>query len=73
VNTLVQPVAYTVRDCASALRCSERTIHRLVKSGTLAPVIRIGRLLRIPAESLRRFVERPGHQEQTTAALAGMR
>lgn len=56
MTTLAQPLAYTVRDCASALRCSERTIRRAIGAGKLR-VVRVGRLVRVPVESLRQFME----------------
>jgi len=62
MSTLVQPLAYTIRECAEALRISERTVRRAISAGNLQ-AIRVGRLVRVPAESLRRFVERAGQQE----------
>jgi excisionase family DNA binding protein len=56
VNALPQAIAYTVRDCASALRCSERTIRRAIAAGKLRS-LRVGRLVRVTADSLRHFVE----------------
>lgn len=54
-----EPLAYTVRECASALRVSERTVHRLIRSGALGAV-RISRCVRVPAVALTQFLERGG-------------
>jgi len=62
-------VAYTVREIASALRLSERTVHRLIKSGVLRAV-RISRCVRVPAESLQQFVERAAQAESREAKNA---
>ena len=56
MSTLVQPLAYTIRECAEALRISERTVRRAIATGGLQ-ALRVGRLVRVPAESLRAFVE----------------
>ena len=56
MNTLVQPIAYSIRDCAAALQVSERTIRRAINAGKLQ-AIRIGRIVRVSSESLRQFVE----------------
>ena len=42
---------HTRRDAAERMRCSERTIDRLVKSGRLRTV-KLGRLTRIPDSAL---------------------
>lgn len=63
-STLAQPIAYTIRECAEALRISERTVRRAIAAGKLQ-VIRVGRLVRVPAESLRQFVERLGQREDS--------
>lgn len=55
-STLPQPLAYTDADVASLLHVSKRTVYRLRKSGALR-AIRVGRCVRIPAESLRQFME----------------
>jgi len=52
-----QPLAYTDADVASLLRVSKRTVYRLRKSGQLRAV-RIGRAVRVPADSLAHFLER---------------
>jgi excisionase family DNA binding protein len=56
VNTSVQPIAYSIRDCAAALQVSERTIRRAIAAGKLQ-AIHIGRLVRVSSESLQQFVE----------------
>lgn len=62
MSTLVQPLAYTIPECAEALRISERTVRRTIAARKLQ-IIRVGRLVRVPAESLRQFVERAGRRE----------
>jgi excisionase family DNA binding protein len=64
MSAFVQPLAYTVRECAEALRISERTVRRAIAAGKLQ-AIRVGRLVRVPAESLQRFVERAGQREES--------
>lgn len=51
------PLAYTDAEVSSLLRVSKRTVYRLRKSGALR-AIRIGRAVRIPADSLAQFLER---------------
>ena len=55
VNTQSEPLAYTIRELARAVRCSERTIRRAISSGQLN-VVRIGRCVRVPRESVTRFL-----------------
>jgi excisionase family DNA binding protein len=57
VTAPVQPLAYTDADVASLLRVSKRTVYRLRKSGELRAV-RIGRAVRVPADSLACFLDR---------------
>jgi excisionase family DNA binding protein len=71
VSTLIQPLAYTIRECAEALRISERTVRRAIATGKLR-AIRVGRLVRVPAASLRQFVERGGQARQEELAEAGL-
>lgn len=61
MSIVAQPLAYTVGECADALRVSKRTIRRAIAAGKLR-VIRVGRLVRVPAESLRQFMEGEGAQ-----------
>jgi excisionase family DNA binding protein len=49
------PLAYTVSEVAEALRVSERTIRRAIAAGQLQS-IRVGRCVRVPAESIQQFV-----------------
>jgi excisionase family DNA binding protein len=52
-----QPVlAYTIAECADALKVSQRSIRRAIAAGRLN-VMRWGRIVRVPTESLQRFVE----------------
>jgi excisionase family DNA binding protein len=53
------PLAYSDVDVAFLLHVSKRTVYRLRKSGALR-AIRIGRAVRIPADSLAQFLERAG-------------
>jgi excisionase family DNA binding protein len=52
-----QPLAYTDAEVGSLLHLSKRTVYRLRKSGVLR-AIRIGRAVRIPADSLAQFLKR---------------
>jgi excisionase family DNA binding protein len=52
MSTALEPMAYTIREAAQAVRLSERTIRRAISSGKLQAV-RIGRAVRVPRESLR--------------------
>jgi len=55
MSTPALPLAYTIRACAAAVQCSERTIRRAIASGRLHSV-RIGRAVRIPSWSLAQFL-----------------
>ena len=55
MNSMGSPLAYTIRECANALRLSERTVHRLIKSGSLTSV-RIGRAVRISTHEVERLI-----------------
>jgi excisionase family DNA binding protein len=41
----------TVKEYAEAVRCSRVLVYRLIRAGRL-PVLRVGRLVRIPASAL---------------------
>jgi excisionase family DNA binding protein len=58
-NAQPEPLAYTIRELAHAVRCSERTIRRAISSGQLN-VVRIGRCVRVPRESLKDFLSTNG-------------
>src|SRR5262245_42128046 len=48
-----QPARYvTPEELAGPLRCSLRTIYRLAESDPTVPVLRLGRLVRFPRETL---------------------
>lgn len=51
-----QPLTYTMAETAQALRVSKRTIARMIASGKLQAIC-IGRLVRVPAASLRQLVD----------------
>lgn len=46
---------WSIPQTAESLSVSVRTIHRLVDAGTL-PVVRVGRLVRIPAQAVREWI-----------------
>ena len=54
---MTAPLLLTLERAAEALAISARSVRRLIDAGELAPV-RIGRSLRISADSLRRYVDR---------------
>lgn len=47
----------TTKEAADALSVSERTVRYLIANGELAPVVRIGRSVRVPVATLRKYVE----------------
>jgi excisionase family DNA binding protein len=49
---------YRVSEVAEMLAVSEKLIWKLIAQRELLDVVRIGRSVRIPAESLQRIVER---------------
>ena len=55
---MTERVLLRTREAAEALAVSEREIRYLVARGELAPVVRIGRALRIPVATVRSFAER---------------
>jgi excisionase family DNA binding protein len=59
MSPIPQPLAFTVSECAAALRVSQRTIRRAIAARKLQ-AIHVGRLVRVPAESLQQFMERGG-------------
>lgn len=46
---------HTVEEASELLACSVKTTRRLIEAGAL-PVVRIGRLVRVHPEDLRRFI-----------------
>lgn len=54
---MTEAILATITDAAMALAVSERTVRYLIARGELAPVIHIGRSVRIPVETLRAFVD----------------
>ena len=54
---MTAPLLLTLERAAETLAISARSVRRLIDAGELAP-IRIGRSLRISAESLRGYVDR---------------
>ena len=58
-NAQQEPLAYTIRECATSIQVSERTTRRAIASGQLS-VVRIGRCVRVPRESLKNFLSTHG-------------
>jgi excisionase family DNA binding protein len=50
-NTEREPSAYTIEEVAHLTRLSARTVRRAISSGKLQ-VVRVGRAVRVPRESL---------------------
>jgi excisionase family DNA binding protein len=50
------PLLLTHAECAQVLRCSKRTVRRLVASGTLGEVRAAGMNPRVPRAELERFI-----------------
>lgn len=76
---------FTDRQLADALGIGRRTVHRWVDDGILPPPVHFGRLVRWPADDLRKAVERlraarvrpsrrgrPSRQEEATARRLGI-
>lgn len=62
MSTLGPPLAYTIRECADALRVSERTVRRAISSGRLNAVRITSRAVRVRAADLEEFVRRNAMQ-----------
>lgn len=52
-------LAYSMRECAEAIRVSERSVWSLVKSGRLAS-FKVGRSVRISRHAIESFIEHGG-------------
>jgi excisionase family DNA binding protein len=52
----LRPMLLTVKDLEAELQLGRTRTYELVRSGKI-PVLRIGRVVRIPREALRRWVE----------------
>ena len=52
----VPPAAYSVREVARSLRVTEVRVRREIHEGRLR-ALRVGRLLRVPAPELERYLE----------------
>ncbi len=48
---------YTIKEVQATLKVSQATIYRMVYDGRL-PHIRIGKLVRVPAEAVRELIEK---------------
>lgn len=55
------PLLLTVRDVEAELQLGRTRTYELLRSGVI-PVVRVGRVLRVPREALRRWID-----EQTTS------
>lgn len=53
----------TVAEVCTALRVSDTTVHRMIRSGDLA-AIKVGRAFRIYERSVNKYLERNGHQQE---------
>lgn len=47
----------TMRQLQDRLHLSLRTVQRLISGGSISPVVKVGRALRIPASSVNTFLE----------------
>ena len=61
---MTAPLLLTLESAAETLAISARSVRRLIDAGELAP-IRIGRSVRVSAESLRRYVDRASLESHT--------
>ena len=61
MNT-VQPLAFTIREAAHRLGVSERTVRRAIAAGKLR-VVRLGRCVRVPLDSLSALLSGPNESE----------
>lgn len=50
------PLAYTVAEAAEALRLGRNRVYDMVAAGEL-PALRIGKSIRIPADSLNQWIK----------------
>jgi excisionase family DNA binding protein len=55
---VTEKLLVNLKEAAATLTVSERTVRYLVARGELAPVVRIGRSVRVPVATLRKYVER---------------
>jgi excisionase family DNA binding protein len=56
LNASAHPMLLTVKDVEDELQLGRTRTYELVRSGEL-PVVRIGRAVRVPRDSLRRWIE----------------
>jgi excisionase family DNA binding protein len=54
----IEPWAFTRRDAARLLGLSVRTIDKLIKRGELSAIRVTAKAVRIPADSIRNFIDR---------------
>ncbi len=47
----------TIKEVASLLTCSSRSVHRLVDTGSMPPPIKLGRLIRWSRRTLLKWIE----------------
>lgn len=63
-----EPVLLTVLEAAKALGIGRTTAYALIREGAWpTPVVRLGRLIKIPDSPLRRLIETGGLQESDVA------
>ncbi len=63
---MTEKLLLKVEEAAEALSVSVRTLRYLIANGEVAPVVHIGRSLRIPTATLRAFVETRTAHDGTT-------
>jgi len=51
-------LAFSVSEAAEQLGLGERTVWRLIETGALAPVVKVGRRTIVPATTIAAFLER---------------
>ena len=61
-TTNVVRLTYSVQEVAAAIGVSSRTVHSLIKGGSL-PHVRIGARVLVPAEALKTFIEQRTQQK----------
>lgn len=54
---MTEPIVYTIKEAAAALKVSEPTLYRMLKRGEVRSV-KFGRTTRIPAVAIDELVER---------------
>jgi len=58
VSALPGRLAFSVAEAAEQLGLGERTLWRLIETGELGPVVKVGRRTIVPATSITAFLDR---------------